>query len=196
MSQRSALTAAAMATADVSDPPRPRVVTRPLSDTPWKPGSTAISPDAIAAAIASASMLDTRALAWASAVWIGTCQPSHERALQPMPCSVSARSPLVTCSPLATTTSYSAGSKSGLASRQKLISRSVSPAIADTTTATSWPAACCLRTMFATRRMRSVPAIEVPPNFITMRAKEMRSCWYRLRGAVRGGACPMQLSQL
>jgi hypothetical protein len=25
--------------------------------------------------------------------------------------------------------------------------------------------------MLATRRMRSVPAIEVPPNFITMRAK-------------------------
>jgi hypothetical protein len=25
--------------------------------------------------------------------------------------------------------------------------------------------------MFATRRMRSVPAIDVPPNFITIRAK-------------------------
>ena len=43
--------------------------------------------------------------------------------------------------------------------------------LALTTTATSCPAACCLRTMLATRRMRSVPAIEVPPNFITMRAK-------------------------
>ncbi|MNC89328.1 hypothetical protein D3C83_52420 [compost metagenome] len=103
-------------------------------------------------------------------VCTGSCQPSHERALQPIACSVSASRPLVTCSPLATTTSYSAGSYSGLASRQKVTSRSVSPAIALTTTATSCPAACCLRTMLATRRMRSVPAIEVPPNFITMRA--------------------------
>ena len=43
----------------------------------------------------------------------------------------------------------------------------VSPAMADTTTATSWPAACWRRTILATRRMRSVPAIDVPPNFIT-----------------------------
>jgi hypothetical protein len=45
-----------------------------------------------------------------------------------------------------------------------------SPAIAETTTATSWPAACWRCTIRATRRIRSVPAIEVPPNFITIRA--------------------------
>ena len=63
-----------------------------------------------------------------------------------------------------------AGMLAGLASRQKLTSRSVSPAIAETTTATSCPASCWRFTMPATRLMRSVPAIEVPPNFITMRA--------------------------
>ena len=110
MSQRSACTAAATATALVSDPPRPSVVVRPCGLTPWKPGITAISPAAMLASSASVSMLSMRALAWASSVWIGICQPCHERALQPSACRVSASSPLVTCSPLATTTSYSAGS--------------------------------------------------------------------------------------
>jgi hypothetical protein len=36
------LIAAAMATAVVSDPPRPRVVTLPSSSTPWKPAITAM----------------------------------------------------------------------------------------------------------------------------------------------------------
>jgi len=71
---------------------------------------TAISPRSMLAISASASMLSIRALACASIVLIGICQPSQLRAWQPSDCSVSASSPLVTCSPLATTTSYSAGS--------------------------------------------------------------------------------------
>ena len=42
MSQRSAFIAAASATADVSDPPRPRVARLPSAATPWKPGMTAM----------------------------------------------------------------------------------------------------------------------------------------------------------
>ena len=141
MSQRSAPIAAATATADVSDPPLPSVVIRPSSDTPWKPGITAISPASIADTKASPSISSIRALACASIVRTGNCQPSQLLALQPTDCKVSASSPLVTCSPLATTTSYSAGSYSAFASRQKLTSRSVSPAIAETTTATSFPSA-------------------------------------------------------
>ena len=78
-----------------------------------------------------------RAEACASDVRIGNCQPSQLRASTPSDWSTIASSPLVTCSPEATTTSYSRGSYSGLASRQKLTSRSVSPDIAETTTATS-----------------------------------------------------------
>src|SRR3712207_8396192 len=42
--------------------------------------------------------------------------------------------------------------------------------MADTTTASWWPASASRFTRFATWRIRSMPAIEVPPNFITMRA--------------------------
>ena len=44
---------------------------------------------------------------------IGTCQPSQERAFTPMALRVMARRPLVTCSPAATTTSYSRWSGMG-----------------------------------------------------------------------------------
>ncbi len=57
----------------------------------------------------------------------------------PMPSSVIARSPAVTCSPEATTASYSRASCSGEAARHQPASWLVAPDIADTTTATSWP---------------------------------------------------------
>src|SRR3982750_4646494 len=41
--------------------------------------------------------------------------------------------------------------------------------MAETTTATWLPAFASARTRSATWRMRSMPAIDVPPNFITMR---------------------------
>jgi hypothetical protein len=110
MSQRSAFIAAATATADVSEPPRPSVVTRPSSAMPWKPGITATSPAARLASKALVSIAPIRALAKASDVWIGSCQPSHERAGTPAACNAIASSPLVTCSPAETTTSYSRGS--------------------------------------------------------------------------------------
>ena len=51
-----------------------------------------------------------RAEACASEVWIGNCQPSQLRADTPAACNAIASSPLVTCSPAETTTSYSRGS--------------------------------------------------------------------------------------
>ena len=136
MSHRSAFIAAATATAEVSDPPRPSVVTRLSSATPWNPGITATSPASRLRSSASVSIVPIRALANALSVWIGNCQPSHDRAGTPIACRVMANSPLVICSPAETTTSYSRGSYSEDASRQNPTSRSVSPAIADTTTAT------------------------------------------------------------
>ena len=56
-----------------------------------------------------------RALPCASSVQKRICQPSQERAGTPNSCSAIASRPAVTCSPLATTTSYSSrGSCSGL----------------------------------------------------------------------------------
>src|SRR3984957_12006439 len=115
-----------------------------------------------------------RAEPCAPEVLIGNCQPCHERALIPSACSVIASSPAVTCSPEATTASYSRASCSGEASRHHSTSRLVVPAMADTTTATSWPASTSRLTWRATLRMRSMSATEVPPNFITRRAIELR----------------------
>ena len=77
---------------------------------------------------------------------------------------------MVTCSPVAATTSSSRGSGSAWICLAKAIRRSVSPAIAEGTTTRSWPAAFHLATRRATLRMRSTEPTEVPPNFWTIRA--------------------------
>src|SRR5262245_16327709 len=93
----------------------------------------------------------------------------------PIPSSTIASSPAVTCSPEATTASYSRASCSGAASRAQATSSLVLPAMAETTTATSWPASTSRLTWRATLRMRSISATDVPPNFITRRAMS-REC--------------------
>ena len=114
-----------------------------------------------------------RAEACTFEVRIGSCQPCQERALTSMSCRVIASRPAVTCSPVATTASYSLASNMrrvfSAASHQPT-SWSVTPDMAETTTATSWPASTSRLTWRATLRMRSMSATEVPPNFITRRA--------------------------
>ena len=56
------------------------------------------------------SISSIRAAPWAAVVFTGTCQPAQERAGTPISCKVIAISPLVTCSPDATTLSYSRAS--------------------------------------------------------------------------------------
>src|SRR5262249_11191707 len=92
-----------------------------------------------------------------------------ERAVTPIDCSTMARRPAVTCSPEATTASYSRASCSVAAERHHSTSWLVAPAKAETTTATWWPASTSRLTWRATLRMRSRSATEVPPNFITRR---------------------------
>src|SRR6185312_11156615 len=82
--------------------------------------------------------------------------------------------PDVTCSPEATTASYSRASCIGEASVHQATSSLVLPDIADTTTATSWPASTSRFTWCATLRIRSILATDVPPNFITRRPMTMR----------------------
>src|SRR5882724_10775037 len=171
MSQRPAWIAAAIATAEVSEPPRPSVVIRPVNGLmPWKPAITATSLRSLKRLISSdPSISKIRAEAWASEVRIGICQPCQERASMPIVCSAMASRPAVTCSPEATTTSYSRASWIGEASWHHSTSSLVLPAIADTTTAISWPASTSRFTCRATLRIRSVFATDVPPNFITRR---------------------------
>src|SRR5215212_9246051 len=171
MSQRSAWIAAAIATAEVSEPPRPSVVMRPVSLwMPWKPEITATSLRSLKRLTSSAPLTSRmRAEPCASLVRMGNCQPCHDRALTPISCSARARRPEVTCSPEATTASYSRASCSGAASRHHSTSRLVVPAMAETTTATSCPASISRFTWRATLRMRSISATDVPPNFMTRR---------------------------
>ncbi len=81
-----------------------------------------------------------RATPCALSVTIGICQPCHERAWTPSDCRTMASSPAVTCSPVATTASYSRASWSAEASRTHFTSWLVVPAMAETTTATLLPA--------------------------------------------------------
>ncbi len=110
MSQRSAPSAAASATAEVSEPPRPSVEMRPSGPIPWKPETTACSPWPNFSSSASVPISRIRAVPCAPVVRIGICQPCQDRAETPSFCSMSAIRPEVTCSPEATTVSYSRAS--------------------------------------------------------------------------------------
>ena len=90
--------------------------------------------------------------------------------MTPNSCRTMASNPALTCSPEATTASYSRASCMGAACRHHSTSWLVVPAMADTTTATSWPASTSRLTCCATLRIRSRSATEVPPNFMTSRA--------------------------
>ena len=104
---------------------------------------------------------------------IGICHDTQERDFTPTCCSAMASRPIVTCSPVATTTSYSRGSCSGAISLTHFTSWLVAPDMAETTTATSLPRATSAFTLLATFLMRSVSPTDVPPNLSTMRAMDL-----------------------
>ena len=178
-----------MATALVSEPPRPSVEMRLSGAMPWKPATTATCPSPKRLTSSEPSMSAMRAAPCAPSVRIGTCQPCQERALTPIDCSAIASRPEVTCSPDATIASYSRASKKGLEAPVAFgmpctqpTSSLVLPDMAETTTATSWPASTSRLTCRATLWMRSRSATEVPPNFITMRAMKAICPWICGRG--------------
>src|ERR1700748_3860756 len=80
---------------------------------------------------------------------------------------------MVTCSPVATTTSCSRAPGRWFIACPSLSSRLVSPDIAETTTTRSCPAARAWRHLRATARMRSGSATDVPPYFWTHRATRL-----------------------
>ena len=141
----------------------------PAASTPWKPATTATLPSPRTARRLESSIAWMRALVNAPSVCIRIWWPSSERAGVPIPSRVIASSAELTCSPVATSASISLGSGRADSSRPRASSRLVSPAIALTTTTTSWPAARALWTRSATARMRSGDPTLVPPYFWTMR---------------------------
>ncbi len=157
-----------MATALVSEPPRPSVAMRLRSgSSPWKPVTTATSPESSRSRSFSPGISMMRAAPCAASVRMGICQPCHERAWTPIDWSAMARRPAVTFSPDATIASYSRASCSSAVSRTQPTSWFVVPAMAETTTATRLPASTSRFTCCATFRIRSTLATDVPPNFIT-----------------------------
>ena len=113
-----------------------------------------------------------RALEKALSVRMRTWGPVKLRAFPPCPWMASAASPMVTCSPVAATTSCSRSSGRSLNAWVSLRSRLVSPDMAETTTTTSLPARCVASARRATFLMRSTSPTEVPPYFWTMRATD------------------------
>ena len=168
ISQRSASSAAASATAVVSEPPRPSVVIPPSGLTPWNPLTTAISPRSSAAASSPAAIISIRASAWLPSVIMPACQPVNERAASPMLSSVMAMSAADCCSPVEMSASSSRAGGCELISCAISSSSSVVSPMADTTTRTLCPLRRASAAMPAARRRRSVPARELPPNFCTI----------------------------
>jgi len=108
---------------------------------PWKPATTATYPSFSALGDRLARIWRIRAFTYAASVSTGIWKPQNDFALHPISVSAIASSPIVTCSPVAATTSSSRSfgiSESWFASPS---SRFVSPDIAETTTTTSFPSA-------------------------------------------------------
>ena len=83
-------------------------------------------------------------------------------------------SAIVVCSPVARSTSISRSLGFGETCLASLISESVTPLIAETTTTTWCPASCVAMTRRATFRMRSGLPTDVPPYFWTMRLMQKK----------------------
>ena len=164
--------AAAIATAEVSEPPRPSVVMRPVSlCMPWKP------------AITATSLVLLEALDQFGAVDVENARRAmrvvgEDRQLPALPgARVDAHA--FQHDGQQPGGDLFAGGHHGVVFarvvqhgglRHQSTSWLVAPAMAETTTATSWPASTSRLTWRATLRMRSISATDVPPNFITRRA--------------------------
>ena len=156
-----------MATAVVSDPPRPRVVTSRSVDTPWNPATTGTRPSFKASRRRSARTSMMVALVWVVSVMIPAWLPVKDTASMPEVGQghdqQGHRDPL----PRGEEHVELPGGWTGLTSLANRIRSSVVLPMALTTTTTSSPLRRDRATWSATARMRSASPTEVPPNFWT-----------------------------
>src|SRR5215210_4231192 len=168
ISHTSAPSAAATATAVVSEPPRPSVVTSSDSwETPWKPATSTILPSSRPRRMRSALISMMRALVCPLSVTIPAWEPVSEIASCPRSLITIAASAQVTRSPVERSMSISRGSGRSETSYASDTSSSVCFPRAERTATTLVPASFAVTIRFAARLMRSASATEVPPNFIT-----------------------------
>ena len=168
MSHLSAFNAAARATAEVSEPPRPNVVISPSSVTPWNPATTIIFPSSRFFLNLSVLISIILALEWTFSVKIPICVALKLTALYPWAWIAIVRSAIDTHSPVDKSISISLAEGFGFKSFAIFTRWSVVCPIADTTTTTSFPFSFSLMTVFATFLILSVSATDVPPNFWTI----------------------------
>ncbi len=181
--QRSARSRAARATAEVSEPPRPRVVisaawtalppeasSRPSSAAtlmPWNPATMTILPAASSACTRRGSMPAIRALPYWPSVVIPAWGPVRLIAGTPSVWSAIETSVALCCSPVARSTSSSRASGSSVMAAARARSSSVVSPIAETMTTRRDPVARSRAIRRATRLMRPASATDEPPNFMT-----------------------------
>src|SRR3954471_10853933 len=167
MSHTSAPSAAASATAVVSDPPRPRVVTSRAVLTPWKPATRTIRSSSSAWWMRSARTSRMRALVWLVSVTIPAWEPVRLIARWPRSLIAIAHRAQEIRSPVESSMSISRGSGVVDTSSAIEISSSVVFPRADRTATTRWPFSRAATILRAARLRRSASATDVPPNFIT-----------------------------
>ncbi len=170
--------AAASATAVVSEPPRPSVVTSSESpDTPWKPATSTMRSSSRAARMRSARTSRIRALVCEESVTMPACEPVRETASWPMSWIAMAQSAQEMRSPTESSMSISRSYGCGEISWAISTSSSVVFPRADSTATTRFPASRAATIRAAARFRSSGSATDVPPNFITtislMRAFEL-----------------------
>ena len=166
---RSAPKAAARATALVSDPPRPRVVTSPTRLIPWKPATRTILFLSSSRWMRSESMRLMRASEYVLLVWSPTCHAHRLMTGRPMPSRAMAHRAMEICSPVLSSISISRLEARGLISLAFSMRSSVVSPWADSTTITWFPALYVSAMMPATFRIRWASRTELPPNFCTIK---------------------------
>src|SRR5215218_108403 len=166
----SAPIAAARATAVVSEPPRPSVVTSCAVETPWKPATITTLPSARASLMRPARTSRMRALPCRVSVMMPACDPVNDLAVTPRSAIAIASRDMAMRSPAVSSMSISRGGGSGETRLASATRSSVLSPMAETTTTTSLPAWRVATTRSATRRIRGASATEVPPYFWTTRA--------------------------
>ena len=166
ISQTSAPKAAANATAEASDPPRPSVVTSLVrGDTPWKPATITTFPSSSDSWTRKPRISSIFASPCASLVRIPACDPVKLTASRPSAWIAMASRAIEIRSPAVSNMSISRAGGDALTWSASAIRSSVVEPIAETTTIT-WLSSRRVSAMRpATRLSRSASATDVPPYF-------------------------------
>ena len=144
--------------------------------TPWKPATIGIASSSSAAMDPPGVTLMILARPWVESVIRPACEPVYERASTPRSWIAIASTAMEMRSPAVSSMSSSRAAGAGLTRPASSIRSSVVSPIAETTTATSCPAALVATIRRATRWTLAASLTDEPPYFWTTRATVVLSC--------------------